>query len=164
MLIVFNDRLKLDISEEILGKFHNKEQRIGTNESGGILLGKYELITNTYCISDITLPSKNDLSGHSFFIRNKKNAQRVIDKSWNNSQGIVNYIGEWHTHCCQFPTPSSTDAKLMRQIYDDKVCPFNYFFMIIVGQNKNLYIRAINTFEKFDYSISLQKSINYGGV
>ena len=100
MYIKFSEELKLNISEEFLNRFNQSEQFPGQVEAGGILLGKYDLQSHTYYISGITTPNKNDRAGFSFFIRSKKSAQKEINKAWKKSNGIVNYLGEWHTHCC----------------------------------------------------------------
>lgn len=138
MQIEFNNEARLSISRDILNQFNTFEQRRGEFESGGILLGKYDLQSRTYYISQITTPNKSDGAGFSFFIRNKKAAQKQINKAWKKSKGIVNYLGEWHTHCCKYPTPSYTDLNFIKQLVDDKTSPYKHFFMIIVGQDKNL--------------------------
>ena len=158
MLIEFGEDLRLELSETILKSFSANEQKENTNEKGGILLGKKELNTNTYVITEITLPSKKDSAGRNFFIRSKKTAQKVINDRWNESEGIINYLGEWHTHSCEHPTPSHTDRLLIEQIKKDKVGVLGCFFMIIIGQKDNLYIEAIKTFN----DVHLCRTINYG--
>lgn len=160
MYINFSEELKLNISEEFLNQFNQMEQFPGQVEAGGILLGKYDLQSHTYYISGITTPNKNDSAGFSFFIRSKKTAQKVINKAWTKSKGVVNYLGEWHTHCCQHPIPSSTDLKFIEQLVEDKVCPYKHLFMIIVGQNKNLCIIASKS---DDIKEIKQISKKYGG-
>ena len=158
MLIEFADDLRLEISESVLNIFSANQQKTNSKEKGGILLGKRELATNTYVITEISLPSKKDSAGYSFFVRDKKAAQKVINNRWTESDGIINYLGEWHTHCCEYPIPSLTDRLLIEQIKEDKVGVLGCFFMIIVGQKNNLYIEAIKTFDD-EY---LSKKINYG--
>lgn len=160
MYIMFSEKLKLNISEEILKQFNQMEQSPGQVEAGGILLGKYDLDTHTYYISRITTPNKNDSAGFSFFIRSKKSAQKEINKAWKKSNGIVNYLGEWHTHCCQHPLPSTTDLNFIKQIVEDQVSPYEHFFMIIVGQNKNLRVIVSKS---NDIKEIKQISKNYGG-
>lgn len=160
MHIKFSEELKLNISEEILKQFNRMEQFPGQVEAGGILLGKYDLLSHTYYISGITTPNKNDRAGSSFFIRNKKSAQKEINKAWKKSNGIVNYLGEWHTHCCQHPLPSLTDLNFIKQIAEDEVSPYGHFFMIIVGLNKNICVIV----SKSNNQKGIQQiSKNYGG-
>ena len=120
MRILFQNNLEITIPKEVLVLFHKKEQHFGDNESGGILLGKKELSQEKYLITGISLPSSKDISGSTYFIRNKDVAQQVINDSWIQSKGFVNYLGEWHTHCCKVPSPSHTDKQLISQIIEDK--------------------------------------------
>ena len=72
MLIEFGEDLRLELSETILKSFSASEQKENTNEKGGILLGKRELNTNTYVITEITLPSKKDSAGRNFLFEVRK--------------------------------------------------------------------------------------------
>ena len=154
------DGIQIEIAEEVLRQFHKCEQHFGEDEAGGILLGKKRR-DNTYLITEITLPNSRDLAGPCFFVRNKDSAQKVIDLKWNESKGIINYLGEWHTHSCKHPTPSFIDKRLINQIRKDGVSPFEIFLMIIVGQDKNLYIEVTDaTYRNRSYT----KCINYGDV
>ena len=158
MQIEFSEKLKLSVSKELLNMFYSREQSSGEVEVGGILLGKYDIQSHTYHISEITMPSKKDSAGFSFFVRSKKSAQKVINKAWKKSKGIVNYLGEWHTHCCRHPTPSFTDLRFIKQLVEDNVSLYDHFFMIIVGQNKNLCIIACKSNNAKEI---IQVSINY---
>ncbi len=160
MYIKFSEKLKLNISEEFLKQFNRMEQFPGQVEAGGILLGKYDLRSHTYYISGITTPNRNDSAGFSFFIRNKNAAQKEINKAWKKSKGVVNYLGEWHTHCCQHPLPSSTDLSFIKQIVEDRVSPYEHFFMIIVGQKKNICVIVSKSNDTKEIQ---QISKNYGG-
>ena len=137
--------VKINISQEVflvLGKY---EQHPGSNESGGILVGKKVVGKEEYCIEMITVPTEKDRSGKSFFVRNKKVAQKIINEKWQSSEGQINYVGEWHTHCCRSPIPSRTDHKLMQQIAKDGSSPFKHFFMIILGQDGDVHISAVDS-------------------
>lgn len=79
------------------------------------------------------------------FIRSKISAQRIVDKKWHDSNGIENYLGEWHSHPENCPTPSHTDRELIQQVIKDDTNVFKKVFLIIVGKDQSLYIGIANS-------------------
>ena len=63
------------------------------------------------------------------FIRSKISAQRIVDKKWHDSNGIENYLGEWHSHPENCPTPSHTDRELIQQVIKDDTNVFKKVFL-----------------------------------
>ena len=112
------------------------------------MLGKFNKEENTYIITNISTTNSKDRKGKYYFIRNKKQAQLVINKYWENSNGEINYLGEWHTHDEQYPTPSFVDKQLVKQMLNNKNIEINNVFMIILGNNENLYICTIDNNKK----------------
>ncbi len=128
------------IEDKAINKMIRYCQKQGMNESGGILLGKVREDYSEIIITDISEPSKFDKSGKYYFIRNKENAQKIINKNWNESNGEVNYLGEWHTHREYFPTPSFTDKRLLSKCIKKNYYTFGCLFLIIVGITGDLYV------------------------
>lgn len=145
MDIDFPNGIKLIINPEIIDEMNKYRQIDNRNESGGVLLGKKELNNFTYVISNITVPSVYDCSSKTSFVRNKDYTQQQINEIWKNSNGIVNYVGEWHTHSVNNPIPSITDKRLIHQLYRDKTNVFQHFFMIILGNTGNLFIGIVDS-------------------
>lgn len=96
MIIRLND-ITVELTESFLIKIKEYTQDIGKKESGGILLGGYIQEQNKYVITEASVPNGNDKRGPAFFIRDYKRAQKIIDKCWSESEGTINYLGEWHT-------------------------------------------------------------------
>ena len=61
------------------------------------------------------------------FIRNIFGHQFLINNKYNNSNGKINYIGEWHTHSEINPKPSKTDLKTLMKIRRYKNVKEKYF-------------------------------------
>jgi integrative and conjugative element protein (TIGR02256 family) len=83
-------------------------------EAGGLLLG---LRRDPHLeITVITLPSPHDLRQRHRFVRQCDSHQRRATAAWQSSGGLIDYVGEWHTHPEAIPSPSGTDYKslLMR--------------------------------------------------
>lgn len=130
----------LKFEEGVLQSFKRYCQKNGMNENGGILLGKIKSDYKEYIITTISEPCDKDKSGKNYFVRNKENAQNVIDHYWEASGGEVMYLGEWHTHHEIHPHPSLVDETLMYQcVREIKNLP-PYIFMVIVGENGLLYV------------------------
>ena len=134
MKIEFNDII-LVIPRDIWKKLKEYEQGSTQNEAGGIILGKYIPDRNKYIITDITVPSTKDKSGRLFFIRNKNVAQKSINELWKENNGVINYLGEWHTHPWANPKPSIPDLVFIKSLRKDKSNVWPELFMLIIGQN-----------------------------
>ena len=138
MRLQFKDVI-IDLSPQVCHTIYKFVQQGSLPESGGILLGKYLPSEKMYFITEATPPSFWDKWGSSFFVRQKHSAQRIINKRWKDSNGQINYLGEWHTHGCNVPVPSETDRSLVRTVYSDKSNVWPNIIMIILGR-KSCYI------------------------
>ena len=85
--IIFSDQMLLklnettiEITDQVLLILKKYVQDKGQNESGGILLGGYIPSENKYDFVAVSEPCSSDQSGPAYFIRNKENAQRVINQ------------------------------------------------------------------------------------
>lgn len=145
---ILENKLKLIIKDDVLNAIYKFNPIDYKHENGGVLLGKFNKEENTYIITNISTTNSKDRKGKYYFIRNKKQAQLVINKYWENSNGEINYLGEWHTHDEQYPTPSFVDKQLVKQMLNNKNIEINNVFMIILGNNENLYICTIDNNKK----------------
>ena len=133
-------KYNLIIPQEILIFLKSYRQTGCKNECGGIIFATKQKDYDIYTIESCSEPNSDDLSNRFSFVRNKKRAQKLINKKWKNSNGEINYIGEWHSHPENIPTPSITDKTLWENIFVDKSSKFGITINIIVGIEK-FYIR-----------------------
>ncbi|KRE48385.1 Mov34/MPN/PAD-1 family protein [Paenibacillus sp. Soil724D2] len=128
----FGDRL-LIFNPEVLKVFYSYRQ-VGRlqNEAGGILLGRIYK-NEKIVIENISTPSSADKSGRYFFERNVQKAQMIVNRAWEESNGEITYLGEWHTHPEAIPTPSTVDKKLLTNMLIDTKMENDYLFLVIVG-------------------------------
>jgi len=128
-------RLKIDIYafQKI-----NKCLQTGQNdcEAGGVLLGRYIIDSNDIVVDDVTMPMKNDIRRRFFFLRRKRLHQKVVIKRWIESKGACNYLGEWHTHPEEIPTPSCIDIKEWKRLLRTAKFDNDYLYFIIAGTKK----------------------------
>ena len=76
-------------------------------EAGGILLGH-----RRGCHIEVlegSAPMAGDIRRRNSFERKDPDHQAVSDDRWKASNGTITYLGEWHTHPAEMPTPSPTD-------------------------------------------------------
>lgn len=84
------------------------------SETGGILVG-YELDANAIITHIISAgPSGQHAPGS--FMRDGAYSQVELEKLYDNSEGELNYWGEWHSHPRTFPLPSNVDRSSMAEI------------------------------------------------
>ena len=133
MKLQFKD-VTIELMPTVCRNLSNYIQLGDLPESGGILLGEYFPEKKEYVITEATIPNSKDKCGAAFFVRDMSAAQKIIDKRWKDSQGIINYLGEWHTHGCDIPVPSETDKKLIQTIYKDKSNVWANIIILILGR------------------------------
>jgi hypothetical protein len=97
-------------------------------ESGGILLG--QLKGHNIYVQKVTIPNKFDSSTRYTFIRAKEIAQIILDYEVVNSQNTITYLGEWHTHPENTPTPSQQDKRMINEQF--KLGTFNVPFLLLL--------------------------------
>lgn len=84
-----------------------RQLRHNDKEAGGILLG---CVRGAHLeISNATEPHAQDFRAIMRFDRSQVGHQEIADTLWQESNGTVRYLGEWHSHPEDFPSPSSTD-------------------------------------------------------
>jgi integrative and conjugative element protein (TIGR02256 family) len=119
------------IEENVIELFQHFKQTGNKNERGGIILG--EVSKNKIIIKKASIPTQFDKSFRFKFIRHKKSAQIFTDFEFYNSRGRVIYIGEWHTHPENYPSPSSTDINMIKTQFRKNKINETFLLMIIVG-------------------------------
>jgi len=128
-------RIKLtDAVIQILQKHIQKG--IKTNESGGVVMGRFIKESKDIVIDKLTTPLKGDKQTRYSFKRLSPLHQLIIDEEWNKSKGTCNYLGEWHTHPEEFPKPSGVDLKDWKRKLKNDVFSGRYLYFVIVGINR----------------------------
>ncbi len=141
-MIFKSEKYKVEISENVIDIFKRFKQRKREDpEAGGIILGQ---VKNKYIlVSKATTPCFNDISSRFSFIRDCSLAQLIVDYEFYNNNGHVIYLGEWHTHPENTPSPSSQDFKMLKNQYRKNTLNENYILMFIVGI-KTIYMGRYN--------------------
>jgi len=155
MIRIELDCFVLKITEQAFDKMLRfKQDTWKKPESGGILLGYY-IEDSSFTLTDVTIPTDLDKSSRFNFIRAKKSAQKAINKYFKESGGKKIYLGEWHSHPENLPTPSNLDCKSIKEQISLNKLNSEIIFMIIIG-TIGLSISVV-TAKKIIY----QKNIQY---
>jgi integrative and conjugative element protein (TIGR02256 family) len=111
-----------------LEAFSNCRQMRGEPEGGGLLFAQFEFPTIRILV--VTRPHRTDGRWMTLFVPNRILQRRTIKNKFKKG---YHFIGEWHTHPEQNPTPSGLDLKSMREAFLKSNHELNYFIMVIVG-------------------------------
>jgi integrative and conjugative element protein (TIGR02256 family) len=84
----------------------------------------------------ITVPYKNDFVSYDSFIRKDKKHLNISQSLKLKIDRNFTYLGEWHTHTEDIPTPSSVDLSEWNLIKSTR--PYPIVFMIL--GKKDFYI------------------------
>ncbi len=102
-------------------------------EAGGVLLGRFLKDSKNIIVDHISVPMIGDKRSRFSFVRNKKMHQKIIDNEWLKSNGTCNYVGEWHTHPEDYPTPSNVDTDNWKNRLKQDKFSTRYLYFMIVG-------------------------------
>lgn len=154
MRVFTSNILNLEITDEVLGVFGTYIQDTRKkNESGGILLGQIK--NETVYLLKVTVPNIFDRSSRTSFEREKRVAQIIADYEFVNSGNKTIYVGEWHTHPEDYPTPSGPDIRMIKDQLKTSKNLEPYIFLIIQGI-KGLYVAIFDGKEMIEMKELIQ--------
>jgi len=79
-------------------------------EAGGVLLGRHLLDSEDIVVDEVTIPQNTDQRGRFSFFRSKEH-EALARERWKDQLGTMAYLGLWHTHPEEYPTPSNIDRR-----------------------------------------------------
>lgn len=100
------------IEDTVINDMHQFQQlRISLPESCGILMGERRGINQQYLIlKHISTPQPTDIRQPHYYRRQTDGHQEILNHYHKVSNGVIQYIGEWHTHPQKIAKPSLTDC------------------------------------------------------
>lgn len=104
---------ELKLTAQAADRLHAAARESRRRERGGILVGYRS--TAGLVVED-ALPVVDELASHQRYVRRSAHAGEVLTRYLQNQHdGMIGYIGEWHTHPLPVP-PSTTDHASMAMI------------------------------------------------
>lgn len=107
-----------------------RQMETSAPEAGGILMG-YRRGPHTH-VTEATCPTSRDVQRRFGFFRHATHHQRVALRRWKESGETMDYVGEWHTHPEDDPSPSGVDLRHWREITQASSRPMVF---LIVGRS-----------------------------
>lgn len=133
-----SETIRVEIKEEAYLSLLQYRQYEGF-EAGGVFTGSV-IGLNQYRISKVSLPCTIiDTASTTGFERDAQKANDFIFNDYEASNHTRYYLGEWHTHPENNPTPSFVDINSIEMIYKHSNRVIDGVFLIIVGIKNNYY-------------------------
>jgi len=133
-------RVLLSLTESVLEVFQiHVQARPTDNEAGGLLIGSVH--GSNIALTEATAPTTWDKRLRYFFERMPFGHRSIAQKRWRESGGTMRYLGEWHTHPEDFPSPSTVDRTEWNEL-SRKRADGRPLVAIIVGR-RGLYIELV---------------------
>lgn len=104
-------------------------------EAGGVLLGRHLLDSEDVVVDEITGPQSSDRRTRFSFFRSKKH-EHIAKERWLSEANTLAYLGLWHTHPEDSPTPSSVDREDWQQAVTNDAFDGARLFFPIVGRKE----------------------------
>jgi len=126
------DTLNIHLEEQVLEIISNyKQVKSKQPESGGILLG--QIRGKDVYVLKVSTPSTFDSASRYGFERDKRIAQVIINYEFDNSGKKTIYLGEWHTHPENIPSPSRQDKQMIKDQFTFNELNEPFVLFIIMG-------------------------------
>lgn len=103
-------------------------------EAGGVLLGRLIVNTEDVVVDEVTTPSLADTRSRYFFRRSRHSAQPRVNEAWKETVGTRIYLGDWHSHPEDHPTPWCVDRRDWNRVLKRAVYEQDFLFFVIVGR------------------------------
>lgn len=120
----------VEVTESVMEKINQYRQKAGS-ETGGIIMGSI-INERKIRINRISQPCVI-LTSRCGCTRDAKKANGIIQREFEASNHTRVYLGEWHTHPENMPTPSRTDYQSVRDIFRNALLPYNRIIILIIG-------------------------------
>lgn len=104
-------------------------------EAGGVLLGRHLLDSADVVVDEVTTPQNSDLRSRFGFFRSSKH-EALARARWQEHLSTMAYLGLWHTHPQEDPTPSSVDHCDWQQAVSRDTFEGERLFFPIVGTHQ----------------------------
>lgn len=125
------------IEPEVLSFIEEEATRTKGTETGGVIAGRGSFESKLVIVSKASDAGPNAVKRRYFFSRDTGYCQKLLDTWASESDGKVDYLGEWHKHLEIEPRASSTDIQTMRRIAASSQYHINIALLLIIGESNH---------------------------
>ncbi|MCU4361698.1 Mov34/MPN/PAD-1 family protein [Acinetobacter sp. WU_MDCI_Abxc22] len=119
------------ILSEVVKILLSYRQLVDSNpESAGVIIGERRGVH--LVVRMVSVPNFTDIRSRFSVNRIGKHHQEKVDTAFRESNGTWQYLGEWHTHPEDIPSPSMVDYNS----WNKYLCSPDPLILIIVGRTK----------------------------
>lgn len=119
-----DNRFGIHLPDETFVKIQTMCVNARNHETGGILIGHYDVGHRLAYVTDATGPPRDSKMGRYWFARGVHGISRLLKRRWESNPRSY-YLGEWHYHPSESSAPSNDDRKQMNGISNASsyMCP-----------------------------------------
>lgn len=117
------------------------------HEAFGVVIGSQTIELNSVVVEEITTPKPKDRHARRSFSLVDSGHQKIVDAAFKQSNGLLGYLGTWHTHPENNPSPSAIDIDDWHQCIQRNPDRKLLFFIIGIEQTK-IYSLNENRFQE----------------
>ena len=141
MLVEAIEGLRVVWDEGVRRKVRVLREENLPNETGGVLLGYFDLANNSVYVVDVLSAPQDSQGDVTGFTRGIDGLAEAVKRSSDRTAGIVNYIGEWHSHPCgSSAQPSSADCYQMTHLAGELQRDGLPALMLIAGEREERWL------------------------
>ncbi|MDE2833731.1 MAG: ThiF family adenylyltransferase [Bacteroidota bacterium] len=108
-------------------------ERSPDHETGGLLFGAFDEALGIAWITNVSGPPQDSIFKANSFVCGTEGTAEISQQYADLTNGVVQYIGMWHTHPHDSAKPSLTDRKGIRAAFDASTGAYTHQLMLIVG-------------------------------
>ena len=133
--------LKIVWDDGIRTKVRTQREACLPNETGGVLLGYFDLVLGSVFIVDALAAPPDSLGERTGFIRGVEGLEPAVEEAARRTGQIVRYVGEWHSHPRgHTPDPSDLDLVLLVHLASGLDAEGLPAVMLIVGEHDEAWV------------------------
>lgn len=116
------------------------------NETGGVLLGSFDLERQFVFISHMLGSPSDSKEWPTLYIRGRKDLKERVSDAALKTQRALEYVGEWHSHPKGYDSKmSGLDRKALATIAEQMAPDGRPGVMLIVGEDENFYVEMFES-------------------
>lgn len=136
-------KCRLMIHASVLDSLEQESAKAPRTETGGVIAGCGDLMSAEVHVTHASKPGPRARRTMFFFSRDTNYCQQFLDRLAVDSDGEIDYLGEWHKHHEDVPRPSGRDIATSSEIAMDADYHVNLCLLLIIGRsNKRDSLRA----------------------
>lgn len=129
--------------ETVLDAIRKARARKLPKETGGVLLGSFDIERRLVFVSDMISSPADSKEWPTLYVRGCVGLKNRLDAAIHDTQGGLEYVGEWHSHPPRYRSQmSSQDRRALETLASEMQKDGRPGVMLIVGTDETIYLSA----------------------